>query len=255
MTDNSWQIARLKLELGIVHNLLSDEHYELSGIDFDYESSLTDLAYTVQKERKNLKQQVNILDEENKKLKEEIERLKGNKYKEHSYQYIYEEKLNPPSYIPSIEEIKLAKARYAFDNNIWEIVHSLIQYKDLVEGKALQFPYTKQMVEEKANKAVEYWNKSLQKWSDDNDMWDCFVNEQWFKAAYIDGLNDYHGGDCTAFASSCPRCHAEDMFKIPCTVTWGKAEGHKMDKAFWQDVKEKRELKEQQEKDKNLKKS
>lgn len=242
MTDNSWQIARLQLELGIIQNLLNDENYELSGIDFDYESSLTDLAYHIQQEKKKLTQQVNSLEKENHKLKEEIERLKGNKYKEHNYQYIYEDKLNPPNYIPSNEDIKLAKARYAFENEIWEIVYNLIQYKDLLEGKELQYPYTKEMIEKNVKKSVEYWHKSLHNWSDDNDMWDCFINEKWFKTVYIDGLNDYHGGDCTGFASSCPRCHAEDMFKIPSTVTWGKSEGHKMEKSFWQDVKEKREL-------------
>lgn len=257
MTDNNWKIARLQLELGIVNNLLSDENYELSGIDFDYESSLTDLAYQIQKERKNLKEEVINLEEENKNLKEKIERLKGNKYKEHTYKYIYEEKLNPPSYVPSEEEIKLAKARYVFENNIWEIVHNLIQYKQLVEGKELQFPYTKELVEENANKSVEHFNTSLTKWNDDNEMWDCFINPEWFKTVYIDGLSHHHGGDCTGFASSCPRCHAEDMFKIDCTVTWGKAEGSKMEKAFFQDIKEQKELQQKNEieKDKNIKNS
>lgn len=248
MNNNNYtsQIARLKLELGIVENFLVDENYEMSGMDFDYESRLTDLAYNTQKEKKDLKTKVSSLEEENKKLKEQVEALKGNKYKEHTYQYIYEDKLNPPSYMPSIDEIKLAKARYAFENEIWEIVHSLSMYIDLMHGKELQFPYTKEMVEKEAKSSLEHWNESLKKWSDDNDMWDCFIDADWFKMAYIDSLSEYHGGDCTAFAASCPRCHAENMFKIPNTVTWGKAEGYRMEKAFFKDVKEKRELKEKE---------
>lgn len=248
MTQNSYtsQIARLSLELGIVENFLSDENYEMSGIDFDYESSLTDLAYHTQQERKNLKQKVSSLEEENAQLKQQIEILKGNKYKQHTYQYVYEDKLNPPSYIPSEDEIKLAKARYAFENEIWEIIYSLSMYIDLLHGKELQFPYTKEMVENEAKNSLEHWHTSLKKWNDDNDMWDCFIDSNWFKIAYIDSLQEYHGGDCTAFPASCPRCHAEAMFKINNTVTWGKAEGYRMEKAFFKDVKEKRELKEQE---------
>lgn len=244
--DNGWRIARYELELGIIENLLSDPNYELSGCDFDYETKITDLALQAQQDRNQLKDKVKSLEEENIRLQSEIAQLKGNKYKEKTYQYVYEEKLNPPAYQPTDDEIALAKARYAFENEIWEVVYYLKMYIDCLEGNEMKHPYNKENVEKYAKNALKEWDEALNKWNDDNDIWDCFISAEWFKAAYIDSLSDFHGGDCTAFPASCPRCHAEAMFKIPYTATWGKSDGYKMEQAFLKDLKEKRALKEQE---------
>ena len=192
----------------------------------------------------NEQAKLQYLEEENARLQAEINLLKGNKYKEKNYQYIYEEKLNPPAYQPTEHEIALAKARYAFENEIWETVYYLKMYIDSLEGHEVKHPYTKENVEKYAKDALKEWDEALSKWTDDNDIWDCLVSSEWFKAAYVDSLSDFHGGDCTAFPSSCPRCHAEGMFKIPYTANWSKSEGYKMEQAFLKDLKEKKALKE-----------
>lgn len=206
---------------------------EMNASVVDSETYTTDLAQQAQQEIIALKKQVED-------LKKEVTYLKLAKYTTPDYQYIYEERLNPPSYNPSLEEIKLASARYAFDNEIFHIFHYIKMYIDSLEGKQLQFPYTKEIVEENAKNALKKWDKSLEKWDDDNDVWDCFVNPEWFNTVYVNGLSDYHSGNCTAFACSCSRCDAEDIFKIENTVTWGKAEGSKMEYAFMNDFKQKK---------------
>lgn len=154
--NNSWKLARYQLELGIIENLLSDNDYELSGMDYDYETSITDLAIKAQQDRKNLQNQVQSLEEQVRMLQVENEELKSSKekYKTKEYNYVYEDKLCPPSYQPSQEEIALAKARYAFDNEIWQTVYYLELYINLLEGKEIKFPYTKESVEKEAKKSL-----------------------------------------------------------------------------------------------------
>lgn len=243
--NSSWKIARYQLELGIIENLLSDSEYQLSGSDFDYKTPLTELAYKAQQDRNNLNVKITSLEERLAQLQAEINQLKNTqeKYKTKEYQYVYEDKLCPPAYQPSPEEISLAKARYAFDNEIWQTVYYLELYINSLEGKEVKFPYTKESVEKEAKKALVDWHESLKKWNDDNELWDCFVDEEWFKIVYIYGLSDQHSGDCTAFACSCSRCHAEGIFKIPYTANWSKSEGYKMENAFLKDFQSKKALK------------
>lgn len=152
------------------------------------------------------------------------------------YKYKHEDLLHPPAYIPSENEIQLAKSRYAMENNIWEIIHSLIQYHQMNNGKEPSFPYTKESVEKSATQAIERWDKAMNKW--DEDIIDAFVDDEWFRKVYVSGLSDMHDGDCTAFASSCSRCQAEELFGIPNTVTWGKNEGHRMYSEYYADFKQ-----------------
>jgi hypothetical protein len=150
------------------------------------------------------------------------------------YKYKNQEILNPPAYEPSESEIKLAKARYAMENNIWEMIHFLIQHYELTKGKEPSYPYTKEMVEKEAERSIERWNKYMNRWND--DIIEAFVDNDWFKTVYIYGLSDIHSGDCTGFPSSCSRCHAEELFGITSTVKWGKAEGQRLWKEFSDDV-------------------
>lgn len=159
------------------------------------------------------------------------------------YKYKNQEILNPPAYEPSESDIKLAKARYAMENNIWEMMHSLIQYYELSKGKEPSFPYTKETVEKEAERSIERWNKYMNKW--DDDIIEAFIDDEWFRKVYVSGLSDIHSGDCTAFACSCSRCHAEELFGVPSTVKWGKSEGHRLWKEFSEDID--RQKKEEQE--------
>lgn len=188
----------------------------------------------------NHDEKIKSLEKEIEALKIENAQLKGQKYRAKSYTYFYEEQLSPPAYQPSSEEIALAKARYVFENNIWEIFYYLGLYIDFLEGKSLSFPDTEENVKKRAKASINFWEKSLEKWDDNNNIWDCFLSDEWFKAAYVDGLSDTHGGDCTAYAGSCMRCHAEQMFKIPYTANWDKHKGYKMYQAYIEDIKKKK---------------
>ena len=50
---------------------------------------------------------------------------------------------------------------------------------------------------------------------------------------YIAELQDHHGGDCTCFACSCSKCHAEEMLGIDTLKPYpGKHQLHKIESAF-----------------------
>lgn len=233
---NSWEITRYRAELSLIKSFLTDPDYEMFGFDFDFDTPLTDLARKAQKEIIALKNQVEA-------LKKEVTSLTVEKYKTPDYKYIYEELLNPPAYQPNNQEIMLAKARYVFDNEIWQTVYYLRLYINSLEGHEAKFPYTKEGLEKQAKSAITNWDKNLEKWTDDNELWDCFITQEWFQKVYVNSLSDYHSGDCTAFACSCSRCHAENMFKIPNTANWSKSEGSKMEHAFMKDIKKQKDLK------------
>ncbi len=56
------------------------------------------------------------------------------------------------------------------------------------------------------------------------ECWERLVDFDKFKAGMIEDLASEHCGDCTAVACACARCHAEDKYGLPNTVTWGKYE-------------------------------
>jgi hypothetical protein len=162
------------------------------------------------------------------------------------YKYKNEERLCPPAYTPTESEIKLAKAKYVMENRMWETIHYLTMYYNMSKGEELHFPYTKEIVEQNAKQTIEQWNKSMAKWDDNMEIWDALIDPEWFKTVYIDGLSDIHSGDCTAFACSCMRCHAEEMFGVPGTANWGKHEGWKLWNEYSADVDRQKKEKEDQ---------
>jgi hypothetical protein len=183
----------------------------------------------------NIKQ----LEQQIEDLKKENLELRSGKYYTPQYKYINEEILNKPNYLPSSTEIALAKARYAVDEHIWDVVTSLELYIQSLEGKKMDFPYTVESVKLDADRSLKAWHAAQECWDNDKDLWDYFVSDEWFKKAYVDSLSEIHGGDCTALPGSCCRCHAEAMFKIPSTVTWNKHDGYRLFQRYTQDYKEK----------------
>lgn len=177
-----------------------------------------------------------------KELEQQVAELtQQNKYVTPEYKYKNEERLNPPVYQPSKDEIALAKARYVMEEKVWDIVYCLEQYIDILEGKEAQYPYTKESITKEAKDSLELWNTALDK---NIDIWDALVSPEWFKSAYIDTLSEGHGGDCTALPGSCMRCHAEGMFKIPYTANWSKHEGYRLLQEYNQDYRAKNNIEE-----------
>lgn len=189
----------MNTEIQTIHNILSNPDYVLTPNDIETETVL--LALKAQPK---------------------------SKYKARDYQYEYEDKIIPPAYIPSKEEIALAAARYAMENDVWETIYYARMQIDTLNGKEPIFPYTKESIQKSYERAIKNWDESLEKWTDDNEMWECLVDMEWFEKIYVASLSDMHSGDCTAFPASCSRCHAEEIFKIPYTAKWGKSEGYKI---------------------------
>lgn len=189
----------MNTELQTIHNILSNPDYVLTPDDIETETIL--LALNAQPK---------------------------SKYKARDYQYEYEDKIIPPAYQPSKEEISLAAARYAMEYSVWETIYYMRMHIDILNGKEPSFPYTKESIQKSYENALKDWDEGLEKWTDDNEMWECLVDMDWFEKVYVGSLSDMHSGDCTAFACTCSRCHAETVFKIPYTANWGKSEGYKI---------------------------
>lgn len=180
-----------------------------------------------------LKEKIRLLELENESLK------MAGKYKSIPSQYRNEDILRPPAYIPTENEILLAKARYAMEEHVYSIFFDMQNYISFLEGKELPKHYDEKMIKKNYDYSVAKWDKAMSKWDDCNELFEAFVDDDWFKKCYIESLSDIHMGDCTAFPSSCMRCHAEEIFRIPNTVNWGKHEGYKLFSQYSQDIKEK----------------
>lgn len=228
----------LKIELEIIENLLSDPEYDISGMEFYNETNAINIAMKVQQELIALKNKIITLENKVQEL------TPTSKYKEVKHKYKNLERLEPPAYIPTKEEISLAKARYVMEENIWGIVHYLIMYINLLEGKEIRRSnvYTPEIIKTSAIEAIKKWNEAMNKWNDVDDIWEAFLDKEWFNSTYIDSLSVMHEGDCTAIACSCMRCQAENVFNIPSTVTWGKSEGYKLYQEFNEDFEMKNKI-------------
>ena len=67
-------------------------------------------------------------------------------------------------------------------------------------------------------------------WCDDDNRLDKRVDE--LLQHFLEELQGSHLGDCTCFAMSCSKCHAEDKLGISTTKGLGKHAGHRIQSAF-----------------------
>ena len=157
--------------------------------------------------------------------------------------YKNEEILNPTPYAPSEQEISLAKARFVFDNYLVEIVDDLIQYYNVKEGITKSSEEEVSKTKSFAQSSIKKWNEAQELWYSAEysaNMWDYFVEHDWFNRVIVQGLKEQHGGDCTAFAVTCGRCLAESYFQIPSSVSWkNNHEGNRLYQEYAKDFKEK----------------
>ena len=155
--------------------------------------------------------------------------------KEQHMTFKNEDKLNPPAYVPSEAEIKLAKIRLIFDDEIFSIIEDLKMYVMLKEKGEVPTWLTEERIKKDALNAVEEWNAGLANWFQ-NDWWEAFDPKDHYNYI-VDGLSSIHIGDCTAHPATCTRCLAEEYFHIPPTANWSKSEGSKMFHEYSEDVK------------------
>jgi hypothetical protein len=81
-------------------------------------------------------------------------------------------------------------------------------------------------------KAIEEATKALDPayWCEDDNKLDTQVQE--LLDHYIEELRGSHLGDCTCFAMSCSKCHAESTLGIDTIKGLGKHSAHKIQSAF-----------------------
>jgi hypothetical protein len=152
----------------------------------------------------------------------------------------YEElkaKLMPPA--PELDEkdITIAHARYAMNSLIWDYMYDMVIYLKWLENPEndevrgwIKIRDDNKIKDDAIQSANILWKKIHDLDDDKHEDWDRI--EPKFREHILGSLSDMHGGDCTAVACSCMRCHAEETFKVPYTANWSKGEGYKMEQEF-----------------------
>jgi len=149
--------------------------------------------------------------------------------------------LCPPAPAVTERDVRLARGRYVMNEFIGdmmtmgEALRILVARAD-VAGQAVltEDEEKKKKNDERIAWAMNVLDRFYDKLDapvEEVDPWDAFAGH--FDKYHKDGLHAMHGGDCTAFACTCERCFAEDMFDVPSTVTWrGKHAGHRLFGAY-----------------------
>lgn len=131
--------------------------------------------------------------------------------------------IHPPAYVPTEQEHRIAYLTFMLRDIVYD---SLLSIHMIRTGK----------MKESAARSIEgelkYFDDHLfDKWKDDGtkEAWECLRDYDEFKKNHTQDLAGKHCGDCTYCSAPCSRCQAEELYKIPSTVTWnGGHEGYKL---------------------------
>ncbi len=115
----------------------------------------------------------------------------------------------------------LAHARSAIQtltDDLWTLATCILQHATPKPGDQAQRYF--EFAQAVANRALDIadTDDDLEPWAAIAPRFDEFTA----------GLKEPHTGDCTAVACPCLRCHAELLYRLPSTVTWGKHEGYRL---------------------------
>lgn len=147
--------------------------------------------------------------------------------------------LCPPAPIVTERDVRLARGRYVMNEFIYDMMTvgdalRILAKRAGGEPASVEDDDTKKKNDEKvkwAQNVLDRFYDRLDTPDDEVDPWDAFAGH--FDKYHKDGLSSMHGGDCTAFACTCERCYAEDLFDVPSTATWGgKHAGHRLYGAY-----------------------
>jgi len=145
--------------------------------------------------------------------------------------------LCPPAPEVTERDVRLARGRYVMNEFIYDMMTLGDAFRILAkragtpgEPTPVEDDETKKKGDEKvkwAQNILDRFYDRLDTPDDEVDPWDAFAGH--FDKYHKEGLTSMHGGDCTAFACTCERCYAEDLFDVPSTATWGgKHAGHRL---------------------------
>lgn len=149
--------------------------------------------------------------------------------------------LCPPAPAVTERDVRLARGRYVMNEFIYDMMtmgdalRILAVRAGTADGPApVEDDETKKKNDDKvkwAQSILDRFYDRLDTPDDEVDPWDAFAGH--FDKYHKEGLTSMHGGDCTAFACTCERCYAEDLFDVPSTATWGgKHAGHRLYGAY-----------------------
>jgi hypothetical protein len=149
--------------------------------------------------------------------------------------------LCPPAPEVTERDVRLARGRYVMNEFIYDMMTvgdalRILANRAAAPGEVApaEDDETKKKNDEKvkwAQNILDRFYDRLDTPDDEVDPWDAFAGH--FDKYHKDGLTSMHGGDCTAFACTCERCYAEDLFDVPSTATWGgKHAGHRLYGAY-----------------------
>lgn len=109
----------------------------------------------------------------------------------------------------------------------------------LVDGHLLGLHMDRENPERQAQNTASFLHMLFSPVAEGLDSWESVMTYEKFKADWGWALNESHDGDCTSAPGPCIRCHAEDLYEIPSSVTWAnKAEGAELFKEYCLSTKE-----------------
>lgn len=147
-----------------------------------------------------------------------------------------EARLNPPVGIITEEQHRKAYTKYVLgrlDNTLFSLAYHYKQ-KDDPTKMGNGFTHAEMLDNE-----LKYIAKKSDEWKGQMEFYESWYPFEDFMKVWAVELVEPHCGDCTAVASPCSRCHAEEFYSIPNTATWnGKNEGWKLYNQYY-DLKDK----------------
>ena len=126
---------------------------------------------------------------------------------------------NPPSVAPTEEQHKIAYLTYMLEDIFYNYLLgiNMVRTGKLSDNMREKIDGTKSLIEQD----LKCIDAMFEKYSETNKpIWETIYSFEDFKREISSSLHEPHCGDCTCVCAPCCRCQAEELYKIPSTVTW-----------------------------------
>lgn len=143
--------------------------------------------------------------------------------------------IHPPAYKATEQEHRIAWLKWCLDRLIWDRIYPVKLYRD--DGHFKNPEKAEQELARVLALLFDHHEGDTEDTEPYEKVWLPHSRFDQFKKNQEESLADFHAGDCTAIAAACSRCHAEQLYGVPSTVTWnGKSEGWRLYNE-WRDSK------------------
>lgn len=130
---------------------------------------------------------------------------------------------HPADYIPTEQEHRVAYLIYMLDDIYYSYLLgiNMVRTGKIRDDLRKNIDGTESLIEADLNCIDEMFKN----WRDKGtkEIWEANYDYEQFKKDHLQFLAEAHFGDCTCQPSSCMRCRAESLYKIPLTATWCKS--------------------------------